>query len=342
MNYLRQRFIDELNDEGDIEIRGVVFTRHQVLQDMDEIAHDEIFNDWVLQTKQDTRERSEVFLREHGCLTRFNTLARRTRDSLVMPWVGAGMSYSSGFPLWGNFLRGACADGPELYEETERLLSAGLFEDAAQHVSDNMTQNILDEEIENTFGDRHPNVSGPVQLLPHIFSEGCVTTNFDYVIDEVYLQSNCGTFGQRLIGNELIEAPRRYAEERHCLFRIHGEANQRAGRVLTRDEYNQTYRNEVILQDVLNGLIGQKSMLFLGCSLTVDRTMSALTDLKMRAGVQNARHYAFLPLPPEEERRVRRLQLESADIHPIWYPNDGEHDQHIEDLFIALMGGPLT
>ena len=256
-----------------------------------------------------------------------------------MPWVGAGMSASSGMPLWGRFLVMSCADGPDIVEEVEQNIQLGLFETAAQKVSDHMTPNVLDEEIENTFGNPNPDTKGPVRLLPILFSNGCVTTNFDYVLEQAYRESDLGDFNHKIIGDQLREAPRRYADNRHCLFRLHGEASRRDGRILTEEEYNAVYDNEVILSDVLSGLTGTKSMLFLGCSLTVDRTMQALSHLKENAAVQNPRHYAFLPLPEEGDRRNRRLQLNTADIHPIWYPNDGDHDQHIEDLFIALIDG---
>jgi len=339
MEYFRNRFIEELNDEGEVEIRGSIFTRQRVLEELDPDSYNNAFTDWVEDTKTQARDRAEVFLRANRCYTRFQTLKRYVHQNNVMPWVGAGMSASSGMPLWGNFLRSSCADGPDIIEEIEYLIRTGAYESAAQRVSQHMTPNILDEQIENTFGNPNPVAEGPIKLLPFLFAEGCVTTNFDYVLETVYRNTELGDFNHQIVGEQLREAPRRYAQDRHCLFRLHGEARQRAGRVLTQEEYDDVYDNEVILSDVLNGLIGQKNMLFLGCSLTVDRTLQALAYLKNNAAVQNPRHYAFLPLPAEVDRHARRLQLNSADIHPIWYPNDGEYDQHIEDLFIALMDG---
>lgn len=341
MEYFRQRFTDELNDEGDVVIRGNTFTRHQVLHDMDKIAYDETFAEWVIQTKQDSQSRTEEFLRQNECIRRFNTLARLAQRQNVMPWVGAGMSASSGMPLWGNFLMECCADAPEYRQQVSDYINAGQFEEAAQFIADNLGQDILSEEIENTFGVRRPHVEGPVSLLPSLFTEGCVTTNFDYVLDQVYRDSEVGTFAHQIVGEQLRDAPRRYAENRHSIFRIHGEAQYRAGRVLTRDEYNAVYQNDVTLSDVLNGLVGTKNLLFLGNSLSFDRTLNALVEIKQNAAVENPRHYAFLPVVPPNQRRERRQQLNRADIHPIWYPDDGQHDQHIEDLLIALMDGPL-
>ena len=44
---------------------------------------------------------------------------------------------------------------------------------------------IFDEAVQSTFGHRR-RISGPVQLLPFVFRRGAVTTNFDYVLNEVY------------------------------------------------------------------------------------------------------------------------------------------------------------
>jgi hypothetical protein len=198
----------------------------------------------------------------------------------------------------------------------------------------------LNEELENSFGSQECQLSGPIMLLPQIFNNGCVTTNFDYVLNRVF-DDQGHKFIHDIYGANLIDAPRRMADNGHCLLRLHGEAQSTNGRVLTTDEYNNAYQNEHTLHDVLNNLIGTRNMLFLGCSLTTDRTLSALTELKQNAAVQNPRHYAFLPVPDDDAKAARRRELEQADIHPIWYPNDGDHDQHIEDLLITLMEGGL-
>jgi hypothetical protein len=90
------------------------------------------------------------------------------------------------------------------------------------------------------------------------------------------------------------------------------------------------------------GLFGQlagiRSFLFLGCSLLSDRTLSALRNIKAEAPVGGAVHYAFLPVPNDEERNARRLFLSEAGIHPIYYPAHN-HDQCIEDMLITVIEG---
>ena len=47
-------------------------------------------------------------------------------------------------------------------------------------------------------------------------------------------------------------------------------------------------------------------------------------------------HYAFLELKDGIDRVERKKALAKANIFPIWYP-EGEHDESIEALLLALM-----
>lgn len=341
MDYFRARFQDDLNGEGEpISIRDKTWSRDVALQKLDDEGYEQAFVDFVVRVKEDARDHVRGFLREYGCLERFRRLIGRVQNQSVVPWVGAGMSIPSRFPGWRQFLQHLQEEDPAAAPQMEKLLKSGLYEEAAQLLSDRLGSNILDENIENVFGDPNPKVQGPILLLPDIFKIGVVTTNFDYTLDQAYEVANM-RFQRTFSGRDLRVAPARAADDRNCLFRIHGEANNPDGRVLTRSDYDRAYGNESTLADVLNGLVSNRSLLFLGCSLSIDRPLMALTELRKRANVQNPRHYAFAPFPAEGTRIERRRQLEAADIHPIWYPDDGEHDQHIEALLLCLMEGSI-
>ena len=81
-------------------------------------------------------------------------------------------------------------------------------------------------------------------------------------------------------------------------------------------------------------------ILFLGCSLTVDRTLKAMTNTMNSKDIDKfPRHYAFLSLKGTEDRLARRDQLSQSNIFPIWYPDDEDHDECIEALFVKLAEG---
>ena len=337
MEYFRQRFIEELNDEGLVAVREFEWPPSDVLQTMAPNDYESHFLEWVDNQKQSARDRVRDSLDQYGCLERFNRLHNQLERQSVIPFVGAGLSKPMGFPLWGVFLKGLTADYGSVAKKIGNLVDRYKYEDAAQVLIERMGEDVFAEAVQNAFGSRSRLLKGPVQLLPHIFRRGCITTNFDYVLNRVYDDGNCRFHGE-YGGVRLAEARRRMADEPHCLVRLHGEADSRHGRVLTKGEYADCYGKGGNYRQVFETLISNTSLLFLGCSLSVDRTVKALEEIKKAARVETPRHYAFLEFVDGVDRESRRSELAKADIHPIWFP-PGNRDQAIEDLLIALMGG---
>ena len=335
--YFRQRFIEELNDEGDIVIRTKVWKRSEIL----DLAGEQVFNgllvDWVAAQRVNARDMAEEFLQENGCLDHFKALIHRHRQGAVIPFVGAGMSCASGHRLWGDFLKSLLTDARDRIPEVDELLHANRYEDAAQAVHDILGGGILAQEIKAKLGLHHEKVEGPVRLLPLIFEKLVVTTNFDYVVWNAY-KSRKIPFTHTFSGADIRNAPDRIGQEPHCLLRLHGEAESSQGRVLTANEYAEIYADDGVLAELIGAVSGTGSFLFLGCSLTEDRTVQALKRLNKRSAINRAPHYAFLPQPEDSDRLARRGFLDEAGIQPIYYPQ-GDHDLLIESLLIALLDG---
>lgn len=301
------------------------------------LAYEGHFRDWVESQKQEAQDRAREFLERFNCLDRFNRLHTQLERQSVIPFVGAGLSRPTGFPLWGAFLKGLTAEYPAISDQVRGHLAAYRYEEAAQVILDRMGPDVFAEAVQNAFGSRIRTLKGPVQLLPLLFRRGCLTTNFDYVLNRVYEASDCRLKGE-FAGARLNEAPRRLADEPHCLLRLHGEADSSQGRVLTGSEYDGCYGDGGNYRELFKLLIANTSLLFIGCSLSVDRTVQVLREIKQAAVVETPRHFAFLPLTEGMDREARRTELGQADIHPIWYPPE-DHDQAIEDLLISLMEG---
>lgn len=335
--YFRQRFVEELNDEGVVSVRTFEWPSAEVLRTMAPHDYEAHFHDWIAVQKQNGMDRAREFLERYGCLDRFNRLHTQLERQSVIPFVGAGLSKPMGFPLWGTFLVGLTVDYPALTNEVRSALAVYRYEEAAQLLFDRMGPDVFAEAIQNAFGSRSKSLKGPVQLLPDLFTRGCITTNFDYVLNRVYEGSDHRLKGE-FAGARLTEAPRRMADEPHCLLRLHGEADSANGRVLTGSEYLASYGEGGNYREIFRLLIANTSLLFLGCSLTVDRTIQVLREIKQAAVVETPRHFAFLSLSEGTDREARRNELGQADIHPIWYPPE-DHDQAIEDLLISLMEG---
>lgn len=339
MDYLRPRFLQELNDEGDIEIRGLRWSRQQVLEAMDLTACADLFGEWVGQEKLSAKDRVRTFLEENGCVYRFKALTSLVLKGNVLPFVGAGMSIASGFKPWGPFLISLLPDAPQLIDTVNELLAQAQYEEAAQLVHDEIGADILAEEIHSKLGSHRVDIAGSVMLLPYLFKHEVVTTNFDYVLPNAYKLANV-PFVREFCGIGLVDAPKRLGNEPHCLLRLHGEADSSHGRVLTKAEYDRAYATNPTLGEVLQAIIGTRSILFIGCSLQSDRTHAALAAIKAASHVGAPRHYAFLPQPPDEHRTARRIFLGNAEIHPIYYPAD-DPAGCIEDLLLTLIEGGI-
>jgi len=108
-------------------------------------------------------------------------------------------------------------------------------------------------------------------------------------------------------------------------------------RVLTQAEYDQHYGD---MQDplrplpyALKAIFSSATLLFLGCSLTVDRTIKILGQLSSQPVVPE--HYAIVEAPDsQEDFRLRRRALSGLRIVPIWYPRARHHS--VEVLLRAL------
>ena len=339
MEYFRQRYHEFLNETGPVDIQGYTWDNAEVFQTMAPHDYAVAFAAYVQDQIQAAKDRALEFLEETECLPRFRRMHARFRNGHILPFVGAGMSIASGYRPWGAFLLSLLADAPQIKADVEAMLERGEYEEAAQLVHDTLQPHVLAEEIANQLGRYRPNASGPVCLLPHLFPNEVLTTNFDYVLTHIYHRAEM-PFSNEFCGVRLREARQRIGNDPHCLLRLHGEADAEEGRVLTHEEYEAAYSGGITLTGILGALVGARSLLFMGASLQSDRTYSALCDIRAQNAGAPVRHYAFLPLPTESERADRRAFLAEAEIHPIYYPAD-DHDQSIEDLLIALMEGGL-
>ncbi len=341
--YFEPRFHDYLDEVSPVVWGDTQYSSGKAFQDHASDDYQTNLVEWVRSQQDQARDRVRDMLDDCGCLPRFNRLAERHAQQQILPFVGAGMSKPSGFPMWGAFLCELAQNDPTVLDKVEAAIEEGRFSDAAQVIADDLDENMLAEQIENYFAAQLFDPQGPVRLIPELFKLGCVTTNFDHVLEKVY-EENAANFAQVYAGAAIIDAPKEAASGENVLFKIHGTATSKNGRVLTTTEYAAAYGNESTVPGTLNHLITNRSLLFMGCSLATDRTIAALQDIKKINGATGLRHYAFLADPGQDNRNPKHIELNEAEIHPIWYPvenHETDHDMWLEDLLFALDGGPL-
>lgn len=342
MKHLKPIFADALAqeqnlyvDKGRVHIRNKHWAPDEILEGLlDPDAYNDLFLDWVQERKEELIESAKTILDEYSLQDRFGKLKEVYARGAVVPFVGAGLSVSSGYPGWTAFLKQHIRETAINPEEFDQILRAGQYEEAAQKLADALGP-AFNEAVENAFG-RSRDISGCVQLLPHVFDSCVITTNFDDVTKRCY-EAAGKPFSEELSGEHSRELPRKLAEGKRILLKLHGTSTSPRGRILTAAEYKKHYGDGEELQKAIEAICS-KTLLFVGCSLTVDRTLTAMKAFVQANGHDNiARHYAFLPVPGNDaEKNARRDALIECNVYPIWYPA-GAHDESIEALLLALM-----
>lgn len=351
MNHLRQYFLESLSDgsnffvkDGFVHIRSRYWSSADLLElfaqpDGKNEVFDELFSEWIEEHREEKIIEANEILEQFGQKDRFLRLIEAYKCGAVVPFVGAGMSSPSGYPGWTNFLRQQRRQTLISEPQFEELIRKGLYEEAAQRISDALGVG-FSEAVDAAFGCSR-NLCGPVEMLPYVFDSCVVTTNFDNVLERCFANAAM-QFSEKFDGCESQEIRRSLAANKRFLLMLHGKATSGRGRVLTKSEYDSHYVGEITLAKTIKIFCDSKSLLFLGCSLSVDRTLTEIRKYVNEEGHdQLPKHYAFLAAPTTDEERLERQQcLAECHIYPIWYPA-GCHDESIEALLTKLQSSAL-
>ncbi|MFK3650836.1 SIR2 family protein [Lysobacter enzymogenes] len=285
---------------------------------------------------------SDLFSRNEK---RFDELKRACQRGFVIPFVGAGMSKSAGCPEWKEYLLNLCPEaGFDEATMRQRLEDHGAYEGVMHDLVTNLGEARFNLDFERDFtlpGD----LVGAVLRLPDLFDNCVITTNFDRVLEMAY--EKCGkAFVEKTTGRAPTGSINAFyraipAGDRH-LLKLHGNLNNAAERVLNRGEYDSAYGNDgnihfdFPLPKLLKRLYTSFSFLFLGCSLSYDRTIQTFAKIAQDLGADSLpHHYAILASPSDAAKKADLEQrLADAHISAIWFP-EGEY-QHIEAMLELL------
>ncbi|MBV2134073.1 SIR2 family protein [Pseudomonas sp. MAP12] len=338
MEFWRPKYHEYLNSEGDIEIIGSTFQRSRILKELEPETYQLSFEDWVEERKSSLRDLANQVLAAHDNANRFSALKKAYSSRNVIPFLGAGLSIPSGYPGWTKFLWDLQIESHVNADELESLLNDGDYEGAAQLIHDDLGPALFNKQLQECF-DRNCIATGAINLLPFVFpGSNVITTNFDKLLESVFRGQDQG-FDQPISGGNLGEALRIINAGGRYLLKLHGSCETVANRVLLREEYEQAYGDAGIVARFFSRFLFGKSLLFVGCSLLTDRTLRTMEQVVTAEGAHTLpQHYAFLELKDGVDRVERKKALARANIFPIWYP-EGEHDESIEALLLALMEG---
>jgi len=268
------------------------------------------------------------FCPKHNRAIYDNIVAAQTNQQLI-PFVGAGLSAFCGYKLWGGVL----AELADFIPDEEAKLTA--LSEIREYKYENAAQTILDAYP--PMMDQLPGIVCPEKILtypkdllyasaayvlPYLFTGGLViTTNFDRVIETVYLEHR----------GQPIEVVRPKEQDRLAqlrqnqalgLFKLHGDIGSSTvttdDLVFTGDQYEKHYAENSPLVMELTRWFENRRLLFMGSSLSVDRTMEVLKRVALsQSGI---RHYAIIGCQKSEITK-RLKETSELGILPIIYDN---------------------
>lgn len=342
MEFLEKQFNEQLVVEADtlnniVVIGNLSFSPVDILRiEIEPGLYDTAFQEWLNeQWLPPIERRATEIIAKYVNRNRFAELLEAIKNEKVIPFVGSGMSHPTGFPIWKKFLCELNAYSSLTPDRLDALLDAGQYELAASEIYYHMNHRWFDERLENTFKVVSiDEVSGPVRYLPEIFKKDVISLNYDNILESLYAAAG-NSFVKILAGENLADFREISSKGGRCLIKFHGDLAEPRTRVLTLEEYEERYEKPSAVKDSLIELFRNHKLLFLGCSLSNDRTMELFKEIA-DADKKTPRHFAWLKAPEREGDQINREQfLTERSIFPIWY--DGDHDESIEALFVRIL-----
>jgi len=234
---------------------------------------------------------------------RFQLLKECVHRGDLVPFVGAGLSRDSGFPLWHDFVLDMGSKASVL-PQVQSMLKAGDYEGALDAVHTKLGEKLTRTFIRASFGPRRidtKQIGGAVRYLPSLARGPVVTTNYDCILECVY-ESAQESFDKCVIGARVDPVADVVSEAKHFLLKVHGTFDESESQLLSRSDYDKYYGTKssgkfdpaLVLPKLMLRIFGSMPLLFLGCSLTDDRTMALLDYLHRDREGAAARHFAII------------------------------------------------
>ena len=296
----------------------------------------------------------------------FNALIEVYKNNQLIPYVGAGFSMvfndEYACPSWKGFLESLFeANKKDMLasEKTdfERYFNVNNYEMALDVLVDALTTNEFYKQVEATFDkpknkDMPAGFSDKFSLFHQVFTGPWLTTNLDRFIEDTcpqgaaYITSIWGYSDGRLADNL------NRGDLSGYLFKLHGDAKDKKDMVFAHKQYVSAYGDEQgfdikqPLPQAFKQLFCNNSLLFIGCSLTIDRPLKILQHFVKPENGGVKPQFALLLRSDwcgeDEESILKRRQLKALNITPIYLDDFTDINQVFEALLVATGKAQLT
>lgn len=259
-------------------------------------------------------------------------LIKKMETGSVVPFVGAGISTSGGFPSWKEHLHQQGRTAGIDSEHIAELIKNGEFEKVIEEIEGIRGRDVFIQEIRDVFS-RTGTLTDTIILLSELFNDTVITTNYDRLLEQVY-DSGAEESCQIISGTNASE---RLSAGKVSIIKLHGDIERARSCILSKYQYDEAYGSSGLdlrlpIPSLLSYHYKNSSLLFLGCSLYNDRTTHVFKETKDSMGdVDIPQHFSIEQAPEEEPDLVtRNAFLLSLGITPIWY--EKECYEYVESL----------
>ena len=243
----------------------------------------------------------------------------------VVPFVGAGISASAGFSSWKEHLRRQGKTAHIAAERIEELLACGAYETVLEEIEAVRGREVFINEIRDEFS-RNPTIPDVVWRISELFTDTVITTNYDRLLEQ---SLETGEAGRVQVINDLnaLEQP---DPKRITVIKLHGDIRDPKRCILSKNQYDEAYGNGSLnLHKPIPKLLAyhykNSSLLFLGCSLSNDRTVQVFRKIREGMGEEEEikQHFAIEQAPETLDGIAQRnAELAKLGITPIWFEKE--------------------
>lgn len=267
----------------------------------------------------------------------FYQLVARLEEKIVVPFIGAGVSATAGYPSWSTHLRQQARTAGMPVKQVNQWLKAGEYEQVIEQIELQHGRDVFAQEIRDVFGKQY-DLPIIVAHLVKLFDDTLITTNYDRLLERAIETNNQHPL-QTINGVTAMTLPE---VGKTTLFKVHGDIREPQSCILGKRQYDGAYGTPKLdltrpIPKMLGYYFQNNSLLFIGCSLNNDRTLQVFRAIRAEAGDASfPQHFAFHQLPSTQAALVKRnSELARLGITAIWYP-EGQHEQ-VEALLRAAI-----
>jgi len=266
-------------------------------------------------------------------LTVPNELITKISQDRCICFVGAGLSIGAGLPDWSNTMRQMVAwcksHNIELTDENEinDLIADNDFLVLADTLIERMGDGRFRQFIAETFRGKKLRPTETHKLLPQIPFAAVLTSNYDKLIEGAYASANDGELPLTFTHLDTGELSGALQTNEFHILKTHGTVDRIESVILSGRQYRALLNNNNAYKIYLQQILTQKTVLFLGFSLTDPDLLSVLTALRFDFKDDTAPHYALVDATKTNSIKIERFRKD-YNIHVIPYtPSDKTHPE---------------